>query len=473
MVTDMTVGNPTKLIMKFAFPLLIGNIFQQLYNLSDIVIVGRLIGVHALAAVGASAPLFFMLLLITLGFTGGLTVVTAQRFGAKDPEGVRKSVTHSVMASSVLSFAITAFMTVFTTQVLKMMNVPEDIMADAYTFIFLLSLGLPLIVCYNLLSGFIRALGDSKTPLYFLIFSSVLNILLNLVLIYYAGMGVAGSALGTIIAISISVICCVYYIGRKFPILKLKKSDWAFDAKLMNEHLNIAFPMSLQFSIIAVGLMIIQSVCNSFGKDVIAAFTAALRLEQLGTQPLLALGLAIATYSAQNYGAGMIARIRKGVFFSSIYSVTFSILLALLVRFVGEEMIGIFLKEGNDNIIKIAKDYLNISTMFYLFLGQIFIFRNALQGMGRTKIPLLACVVELIVRSLAAIILAKQIGYIGICYASPIAWVGAALVVTIGYVIVIRKMKKHYWSNQIKKIRSRFKREENILLEHTSHNRES
>lgn len=451
----MTVGNPTKLIITFALPLLIGNLFQQLYNISDIIIVGRLIGVNALAAVGASAPIFNVILLVTFGFTGGLTVVTAQHFGAHNEKGVRSSVTHSIMACATLVLLTTAILIVYMPKILTLMNVPAEIMDDAYTFISTLTYGLIAIVAYNLLAGIIRALGDSRTPLYFLILSTVMNVLLNLFFIYKLKMGVIGSALGTIIAMSISVVCCIFYIGKKFPILHLSAKDWSFDLQLMKKHLNIAIPMSLQFSIIALGLIIIQGVCNSFGPDTIAAFTSALRIEQLATQPMVALGLAVATYSAQNYGAGMIGRIRRGVFNCSLISLVFSIILSLLVRFAGEPVIDVFLENPNAGIINTAKTYLNISTLFYFFLGQIFIFRNALQGMGQSGIPLLAGFTELVMRSFAAVYLAGHIGYLGICYAGPIAWLGAALVVFTGYNVTLRKIGKCGFRNRLKWLKTK------------------
>ena len=444
MIQDLTRGSPAQLIVRFALPLLIGNIFQQLYQISDIIIVGRLIGVEALAAVGSSAPIYFVMLLITLGFTGGLTVITAQRFGAKDKDGVRRSVTHSIMAGMGLSLISSFILIVFLPQLLRLMNVPAEIMADSYRFMVVLAAGFFMIVAYNLLSFIIRALGDSKTPLYFLIFSSVLNIFLNLFLIYVLKLGIIGSALGTVIAVSISVAACLLYIARKFPILRLTRKDWKFSWPFMKQHLNIAFPMALQFSVLSVGLMIMQSVCNSFGPDTIAAFTSALRIEQLATQPLVALGIAMATYTAQNFGAGMVKRIRQGVRVSFLMSSGFSIFIALLVRFVGENMIQVFIEDGNPHIIETGRMYLNISTMFYFFLGMIFIFRNTLQGMGHSVIPLIAGIIELAMRSFAAIYLASKIGYLGICWASPIAWVGAALVVIGGYIETIRKMDHRY-----------------------------
>ena len=439
MMQDMTVGNPTRLIVKFALPLLIGNLFQQLYNLSDIIIVGHLLGINALAAVGATAPVFFVFLLVAFGFTGGLTVVTAQRFGAKDYKGLRASVTHSLIASTVLSVFIGISLMVFLRPLLRLMNVPAEIMDDAYTFMFILSGGMVMIVFFNLLSGFIRAVGDSKTPLYFLMFSSILNISLNLFFIYVLKMGVAGSATGTVIAVSISVVCCLWFISKRFPILHLARTDWKYNRKFMKEHLNIAVPMAIQFAVLSLGMLILQSVCNSFGPEIIAALTAAMRVEQVATQPLLALGLAMATYAAQNWGAGKFRRIREGVRNAAVMALSFSIGIALLVRFVGEEMIGVFIEAGNDNVVRIACEYLDISTLFYFFLGMIFVFRNTLQGIGRSGIPLAAGFTELFMRSFAAIWLAKIIGYPGLFYAGPIAWLGAGLVVTIGYWLTVRR----------------------------------
>lgn len=456
MIQNMTTGSPAKLILSFGLPLLIGNIFQQLYNITDILIVGRLIGVNALAAVGATAPLYFMFLLISFGFTGGLTVITAQRFGAGDYNGVRRSITHSIIASSCLSLLITLFLALFLRPLLIVMNIPQEIMSDAFNFMAVLTAGLVMIVFYNLLSGFIRALGDSKTPLYFLIFSTVLNVIFNLVLIYHFQLGVVGSALGTVSAIVISVVLCLVYIYKKFPIMRLNRQDWILDWKFMKTHLHIAIPMAIQFSILSVSLMIIQSVCNSFGPDVIAAFTSALRIEQLATQPLLALGIAMATYSAQNWGAGKIARIRRGVTIAALTALTISLTISLLVRYVGSEMIAIFLKDENPFIIRTGKAYLSISTLFYFFLGMIFVFRNTLQGMGKSIIPLIASFTELLMRSFAAIYLAHIMGYKGIFYASPIAWFGAAMVVMIGYFVVIRGLKgkksKNYFRNNYHKI---------------------
>lgn len=222
---DMTSGHPLKLIVKFSIPLLIGNIFQQLYSISDIIIVGRLIGIKALAAVGVSAPLFFMLVLVSIGFTNGLTVITAQRFGARDYRGLRRSVTTATLLSSAFTLSAGAVMLASLDVLFKVMNVPQEIAQDAKSFISIISYGVIMIVFFNLLSGFMRALGDSKTPLYFLIFTTLLNITFNIVFIYCMKLGVAGSALGTVCAMTVSVFCCLLYIGKKYPILHPQKED--------------------------------------------------------------------------------------------------------------------------------------------------------------------------------------------------------------------------------------------------------
>lgn len=442
MINDMTRGKPLSLVLWFSLPILVGNVFQQMYQLADIFIVGRLLGANALAAVGASAPIYFMFLIIAFSFTGGLTAVTAQRFGAGDYDGVRKSVTHSIRASLVLSLILTGFLICFLNPVMNMLNVPAEIYADSYKFIFILSCAMVLLVGFNLLFGFIRALGDSKTPLYFLVFSSVLNILFNFLLIKFCHMGVIGSAIGTVLAIFVSVMYCLRYIYRYYPILRISRDDWVYNRQFMREHLHIAVPMSVQFSVLSLSIMVIQAVCNSFGADIIVGFTIALRIEQLATQPLLALGLAMATFVAQNFGAGKIKRIRDGVKQTAFLSFLSSLVLSLIVFCFGRKIIGSFLSEPNPEAVHVGVAYLSVSIMFYFFLGMIFIFKNTLQSIGKPFYPVVSGFVELGIRSFAAIVLAQSLGYEGIYYASPLAWLGGAVVVFIGYYVDVYKEGK-------------------------------
>ncbi|MBQ8751121.1 MAG: MATE family efflux transporter [Alphaproteobacteria bacterium] len=441
MIQDMTKGNPLKLILLFSLPILIGNIFQQLYHLADIFIVGRLLGENALAAVGASAPIFFTFLIIAFSFTGGLTAITAQRFGAKDYDGVRRSVTHSIRASLILGIGLTFILLITLTPLLKILNIPQSIFKDSYNFILILGFALILIIFSNLLFGFIRALGDSRTPLYFLIFTTIMNIIFNLIFIKQLKLGVIGSALGTVLAIFISVICCLIYIKIYYPILYIKKQDWTYNKDFMKEHLNIAIPMSIQFSILSLSIMIIQAVCNSFGEKIIVGFTIALRIEQLATQPLLAIGLAMATFVAQNYGAGRLRRIKKGVKQALATSFLISIVMSFCILIFGSKLIGLFLENPDSFTINIGASYLRISILFYFFLGAIFIFRNTLQSLGKPKYPVISCFIDLGIRSFSAIILASHIGYEGIYYASPLAWLGGSIVVMYGYYKNVYKRK--------------------------------
>lgn len=449
MINDLTTGHPLKLIIQFALPLLIGNLFMQLYQISDMIIVGHLIDVKALAALGASVPIYMVFLMVAFGFTGGLTVITAQRFGAHDDIGVRQSVFHCILAAGTLSIIMTLGLTLFLKPLLEVTNIPPEIFKPAYDFMFVLSLSSSLIIMYHLLSGFIRALGDSKTPLYFLIFCSLINIVLNFVFIKYCGWGVVGSAMGTLCANAISVIACFCYMWYKFPLLRISKDMMHYNSQIMLEHLRIACPMALQFSILSFSILIIQSVLNSFGPDIIAAYASALRVEQFATQPLLAIGLAMATYSAQNWGANLLSRIRRGVKYAFIISTILSIFGFLLIRHISSSMIAMFIDTGNNNdgsdipfIIATGQQYLDISTMFYFFLGLIFVFRNSIQGMGKPIIPLMSSIVELLTRSFVAIYLAKVMGYVGILYASAISWVAAGILVVCGYIYYIRKLSK-------------------------------
>lgn len=443
MINDLTKGAPLKLMLLFSIPLLIGNIFQQFYNIADIIIVGRTLGMTALASVGAVSPLFFLIMFIIVGMTNGFAVITGQRFGAKDYEGVRRSVTMSTILSTVFTITFTIICAAAMHHILFLMNVPQEIYKDAYYYIQIVVIGLIVANFYNLLASIIRALGDSMTPLYCLIIASVLNIFLALLFILEFHMGVPGSAFALVLSQAFSALLCVWYVKKHFPILHLKKKDWIIDWKkefnFALAHLKVGIPTALQFGILGLSLLIIQSVCNTFGPDVIAAFTAALRIEQMATLPMISFGVALAAYVAQNFGAGNFSRIRFGVKKASLINVILSIVMAFIMHFLGGHLVRIFVGYQNEDIVKIAHDYLFRSSLFYFFLAQIFIYRNALQGLGRAVIPMLAAVGELLMRAFAAIYLAAKIGYFGVFYAGPIAWVAASIVLAAGYYSTIKQ----------------------------------
>lgn len=443
MINDLTKGAPLKLMLLFSIPLLIGNIFQQFYNIADIIIVGRTLGMTALASVGEVSPLFFLIMFIIVGMTNGFAVITGQRFGAKDYEGVRRSVTMSTILSTVFTITFTIICAAAMHHILFLMNVPQEIYKDAYYYIQIVVIGLIVANFYNLLASIIRALGDSMTPLYCLIIASVLNIFLALLFILEFHMGVPGSAFALVLSQAFSALLCVWYVKKHFPILHLKKKDWIIDWKkefnFALAHLKVGIPMAVQFGILGLSLLIIQSVCNTFGPDVIAAFTAALRIEQMATLPMISFGVALAAYVAQNFGAGNFSRIRFGVKKASLINVILSIVMAFIMHFWGGHLVRIFVGYQNEDIVKIAHDYLFRSSLFYFFLAQIFIYRNALQGLGRAVIPMLAAVGELLMRAFAAIYLAAKIGYFGVFYAGPIAWVAASIVLAAGYYSTIKQ----------------------------------
>ena len=448
MIKDLTKGAPLKLLLLFSIPLLIGNIFQQLYNLADIVIVGRTLGVDALAAVGAVSPVFFLIMFAIVGLNNGFAVITGQQFGAQNENGVRRSVVISLILSTVITIVFSIICGILMKPILFMMNVPQEIFSDAYWYIQICVIGLFTVNFYNLAASIVRALGDSKTPLYFLILASILNVFLALLFILKFNMGVPGSAIAVVLSQGFSVVLCFLYVKKRFPILHLKKSDWSFpkeyrkqDYDFIMEHLKVGFPMAMQFSVLGIGILIIQSVCNTFGSNVIAAMTAALRIEQIATMPMISFGVALSVFVAQNYGAKDLNRVRYGVIKSSLINLILSIAMALIMRHWGSDIVGIFIGNEKTEVIKIAHEYLWISTLFYFFLGQIFIFRNALQGMGKPLIPLTSSFAELIIRSFAAVYLAVKFGYYGIFYSGPIAWITASLVLSVGYFINIKKLK--------------------------------
>lgn len=441
MIKDMTSGSPIKLILWFSLPVLLGNLFQQLYLMSDLILVGRFLGMHSLAAVGTIMPFYGVLIMMSFGFTSGLSIIIAQRLGAEDYKGIARSFAAGIILSVLFCLFLMAVIP-FVPLVMSVMNVPAEIFTDAVVFIDTLLFGCVAMVFYNYLANVLRALGDSKTPLYFLIFSCVFNILLNMWFIISLGMGVRGSALGSVISQVSSVILCGLLIYWKFPALKLTKDDFRVAKGWLYAHLRLAIPMTIQFSVIGLGALIIQSVCNTFGTSAIAAMAASIRIEQFIALPLFSIGAAIVTFSAQNYGAKKINRIRQGVFQSSVFSLVLSFILPIIVYFYGDNMVRLFLEEANQEVIDLAHKYLKITTIFYCFLGQIFIFRQTLQGMGHSVLPMLSGFIELFMRGFSGIVLASSFGYLGLCFASPTAWIGACIILIGGYIYVMKR--QHY-----------------------------
>ncbi len=435
---DMTVGNPTKIILNFTLPIFIGNVFQQFYNMADAVIVGKFVGTKALAAVGSTGTIMFLIYGFVVGMTAGFTVLTAQKFGAGDLPAMRRTVAGASILSLIIGLILTAAFMLLMEPWLHLMNTPSDIYADAYSYIMIISGGILAQMLYNLLASILRALGNSKVPLYFLIFSALLNIALDLFFIIVFHMGAAGAAIATIISQGVSGLLCLVYIIKKVPILHMTREDWHPEGALLKRQMQIGIPMALQYSITAIGTMMVQSSLNILGSTLVAAFTAASKIEQVVTQAYVALGTTIATYGAQNMGAGNIPRIRKGFRSSTIIGIVYSFAAAALVMTVGKYMSYLFVSEDMALIIDSVDIYLKCVGAFFIPLTIVNIYRNGIQGLGYGLLPMMAGVAELIGRGVVAVIAARQHSYLGVCLASPAAWVLAAALLLVMYFYIVK-----------------------------------
>lgn len=444
---DMTVGSPMKLILFFSIPLLIGNIFQQLYNMVDTIIVGRCIDENALAAVGLTGPMSFLVIGFVTGLSSGFAVLVAQRFGAKDEEGMRHCVGIMVILAVAVTIMVTFLAVLFARPMLRAINTPDELFEQSYQYIATIFAGIFTTVLYNILACILRALGDSKTPLYFLMVSSVLNIGLDFLFIVNFGLGVRGAALATVISQAVSGVCCFLYIAKKYPILRLSKKDFRWDAKIAAKHMGIGLPMAFQFSITAIGVIVLQGAINLFGETRIAAYAAASKVEQLVSQPAGTFGVTMANFSGQNLGAGQLDRVRRGVRQASILTLCFAVVGMIILFTCGEPLTRLFIKkdaEAVDEIISASMHYLRICAVFFPFLFMIFIYRNALQGIGHSFMPLMGGVIELVVRCVAALTLPGLLGFTGVCLAGPLAWLSAAVLLGISYFVIIRKVESQY-----------------------------
>ena len=438
---DLTKGRPAKLILMFTVPLLIGNVFQQFYNMIDMIIVGQTLGKNALAAVGATGSLTFLIIGFAQGLTAGLAIITAQRYGAKDYRGLKKSFAASVVISLVVTVILTVLSLLFIRPMLQLMQTPPEILDQAQTFISIILLGIFASVSFNLLSNVIRALGDSRTPLFFLIIAVIINVVLDLIFIIYFGMGVEGAAIATVIAQVSSSVLCLVYIKKKMPLLQLRKKDFKFEKEEFAVHLNAALPMAFQSSIIAVGAIVLQAALNSLGTDVVAAQAAAGRIDQFANQPMMSFGIAMATFTAQNYGAKEYGRILQGVRQTLLMSVGFSLLAGAIVIFFGHFFVQLFVSPSETRVFELAQTYFNINGSLYWILAVLFILRYTLQGLGQSKIPTIAGMMELLMRSFAAIVLTGMWGYPGAAAASPLAWIGSVAVLLYSYMRSMKQLK--------------------------------
>lgn len=440
MTKNMTTGNPAKLILLFALPLIVGNIFQQFYNMADTMIVGRTIGVNALAAVGCTGSTTFLINGFVMGFTSGMSIVTARYFGAQDIEGVKRSFAISIILSFGLAVVLTGVGMWLARPMLELLNTPAEIIDDATVYVQIIFAGIIGMVVFNVTSNAMRALGDSRTPLYFLIFACCVNIVLDFTFILAFDMGVAGVGIATILAQLLSGLCCFWFIRKKMPALWVEKRHFRMVWQEVKVHIATAIPMGFQMSIIAIGSLILQFTLNGLGAVSVAAYTAAQKIDTIATMPMSSFGSSMATYSAQNYGAGKIDRIKKGVFQCILISVSFSIIIGMVNFFAGGTLVGFFIGKESPEVLELSQIYLKLNGSMYFLLALLFIYRFTLQGLGNAVIPTVAGVMELVMRAVSALVMAKYFGFAGACTANPLAWLGACIPLATAYYITIRKI---------------------------------
>ncbi len=441
-VKDLTVGDPARLIFYFTLPLLAGNVFQQLFGFVDTLIVGRFLGVDALAAVGCTGPLMFLMLGFIGGMTSGFSICTGQNFGAKNFDGVRKSAAVCIALSFAASIVLTIFGVTFCRDLLIAMDTPPEILDGAFDFIVIIYGGTAMFIFLQMLTNLIRALGDSKMPTVIQATTLVINILLEPIAIIGLGLGIPGAAGATIVALIIGNFLCIVYIKRRVPYLHVKREDFSFDREFWLEHMRIGLPMGFQSSIIAIGAVVLQIALNGLGSVAVASFAAAHRVDGIAIMPMMSFGVAMAAYTAQNFGAKQFERIVDGVKKCVMMSCTFSILAAVFNIYFGAEIIGLFVGADAVQVIEYGQLFLIITGLSYWALALLFIFRFTLQGLGQSFVPTIAGIVELVMRIAAALFLVKWLGFLGACLAAPMAWIGGLLPLLIAFFFTARKLLK-------------------------------
>lgn len=432
----MTEGKPSKLILSFALPLMLGNVFQQFYTVVDTMVVGKVLGVNALAAVGAADWMNWMMLGIVQGFAQGFAILMAQEFGAQKPAALRKVIGNSTILAVLSSIVLTVIGLLIARPVLMLLQTPADILDGALLYLRIMFAGIPIVMAYNLLASILRSLGDGKTPLKAMIVASITNIVLDLLFVLGFRWGIAGAASATLVAQVVSSVYCYYYI-RKIEILKLAKEDFTLQSSLGGKLMMLGLPMAFQNCIIAVGGMIVQFVVNGFGVLFIAGFTATNKLYGILEIAATSYGYAMITYVGQNLGAGKHKRIREGMRSATVIAVITSAIIAVIMLLFGKMILGAFISGTPEEVsrtMEIAYLYLAIMSIFLPILYILHVTRAVLQGMGNTVMPLMSGVAEFVMRTAAALLLPLAVGEIGIFFAEIAAWVGADIILIISYI---------------------------------------
>lgn len=432
-ITDMTTGNTTKHILQFALPLLLGNIFQQLYNMVDSLVVGNFVGSNSLAAVGTCGSLNFLFFSLSSGLAIGIGIIVAQFFGAKDDENIRSTIANSIYVLVSAALIVSLLGILLCPLILRLLHTPKHIIGESIIYMRTTCTGIVFIALYNGVASILRALGDSKTPLYFLMLSSVVNVVLDLVFVLCFGWGVFGVAFATVISQFTSAILSIIYAYHKIPYFKLTKVQLKPNRKIIVRSFRLGIPVALQNSMIAVSMMVLQGIVNGFGETVMAAYTIVSRIEQIVQQPYSSLSTSIINYSGQNIGAGKIDRVKKGFRQSILIAFIFSMVLIPIAYLFGETIVGFFVKDAA--VIAIGKQALRINSLCYFGLGMIYVPRAVLNGCGDTGFSMINGFTEVVCRIGYSNIFTRipGIGYWGIWITTGVTWVTTAIVCIIRY----------------------------------------
>lgn len=446
MDSKMTEGRPLTLLIKFMFPIFLGFVFQQLYNMVDTVIVGRFVSPEALAAVGSTGTINFLIIGIASGLTTGYTVLISQKYGAGDLVGTRRSFVNAIILGVISTAIITVIAVAIMNPLLHLMNTPEDIYNDAYSYITTICAGCITIIGYNLFAASLRAIGNSRTPLYFLILSACLNIGLDLLFIVVFHMGTFGAALATDVSQGTSAVLCFLYILKKVDVLKPKRSDWRPDKIYTAKQLNIGIPMALQFGITASGTMVMQASINIYGSIAVGGFTAAGKVANLMTAGMPSIGQTMAAYVGQNFGKGDLGRVHRGTKSAMLIMTVYSLIVGVLSIVALPGIVSLFFDKGVNiaDYLPYAKTYMYFSAPMYIPLAMIFIYRNSMQGCGYGKTALMLGVMELVARLSTAFVSLKIQSYSVAVMGDAMAWLTTGIFSFVLYLIVIKQLRTKY-----------------------------
>ena len=440
----MTSGSPMKLILGFSIPMLAGLLFQQMYSLVDTIIVGQTLGKDALAAVGSTGSINFLINGFCMGVCSGFAIPVAQRFGAESYDSMRKFVGNAVVLSGMFAVILTVLLSIFCYDILEIMNTPDNIINEAYSYIFIIFLGIPVTFLYNLTAGIMRSLGDSRTPTFFLLMASAINIVLDLLFIIVLGLGVSGPAIATVISQLVAGTSCLIYMRKKFPILRLCKNDWKLGKHHTAALINMGIPFGLQYSITAIGSVILQTAVNGLGSDAVASITAGAKISMFVVCPFDALGATMATFAGQNIGAKQVDRVKKGAWTAQLLGSIYSVAIFAFIFFFGKILLLLFISSSEKVIIEQAYMFLLANSLAYILLAAVNIFRFSIQGMGFSHFAILAGVMEMLARSLVAFTLVPLFGFKGAILANPVAWIFADIFLIPGLYRCCKVLEKRF-----------------------------